>query len=229
MTYVDIAVKLVIGMLGVLFFLRITGKTQMAQITPLDTVSAFVIGALVGGVIYNPDMHVIHLLFAIGIWTLFNLLIRYSLRIRFFRKLFSGDSVYIVKAGALNLKVFRRNGLEMEQFRTLLREKGVFSMFDVDDVRFETNGQFTVSIKGETSESYLLVNNGSVMHESLKSLGKDEGWLLKTVKKYGYTDTGELFCVEWTPSRGFYIATKAGKIHYGQAVKKAAREIEVSA
>ena len=53
--YIDIATKLITGMVGILFFLRITGKAQMAQLTPLDTVSAFVIGALVGGVIYSPD------------------------------------------------------------------------------------------------------------------------------------------------------------------------------
>ncbi len=42
-----IAIKLIAGMLGVLFFLRIIGKAQMAEITPLDTVVAFVIRALV--------------------------------------------------------------------------------------------------------------------------------------------------------------------------------------
>ena len=47
--YIAIALKLVTGMIGILVFLRIAGKAQMAQITPLDTVSAFVIGALVGG------------------------------------------------------------------------------------------------------------------------------------------------------------------------------------
>lgn len=224
-----IAIKLIAGMLGVLFFLRIIGKAQMAQITPLDTVSAFVIGALVGGVVYSPDVNVIYLLFSIGVWTLFNLLIRFSLRIRFFRKLFIGNSVYIVKNGTLNLKVFRRNGLEMEQFRTLLREKGVFSMFDVDDVRFETNGQFTVSIKEKTTESYLLVDNGSIMHESLKSVGKDDKWLISNLKRYGCDDPTALYCVEWTPARGFYIATKEGKIHYGKTVKRAAKEVEVSA
>ncbi len=156
-----IAIKLIAGMLGVLFFLRIIGKAQMAQITPLDTVSAFVIGALVGDVVYSPDVNVLYLLFSIGVWTLFNLLIRFSLRFRIFRKLFVGNSVYIVRNGTLNLKVFRRNGLEMEQFRTLLREKGVYSMFDVDDVRFETNGQFTVSIKGKTTESFLWWTTGT--------------------------------------------------------------------
>ena len=55
MQYFEIAVKLITGMIGILTFLRIAGKAQMAQLTPLDTVSAFVIGALVGGVLYNPD------------------------------------------------------------------------------------------------------------------------------------------------------------------------------
>lgn len=32
----SIVVKVLVGMLGVLFFLRISGKTQMAQLTPLD-------------------------------------------------------------------------------------------------------------------------------------------------------------------------------------------------
>ena len=37
-TYINIALKLITGMLGILVFLRITGKAQMAQLTPLDTV-----------------------------------------------------------------------------------------------------------------------------------------------------------------------------------------------
>lgn len=65
--YIGITLKLVTGMIGILAFLRITGKAQMAQLTPLDTVSAFVIGALVGGVLYNPDMSVWHLLFALAV------------------------------------------------------------------------------------------------------------------------------------------------------------------
>lgn len=78
--YIAIALKLVTGMIGILVFLRIAGKAQMAQITPLDTVSAFVIGALVGGVLYNPDMSMWHILFALTVWTLFNMLVRFAMR-----------------------------------------------------------------------------------------------------------------------------------------------------
>lgn len=213
--YGTIAVKLIIGMLGVLFFLRISGKAQMAQITPLDTVSAFVIGALVGGVIYNPDMDAWHLIFALAVWTIFNLLIRYSLRFRIFRKIIKGDSVYIIKGGILNKKALRRNLLEMEQLRTLLREQGVFSMFDVDDVRFETNGKLTVSVKGETSESYLFVNNGSILQSSLHNAMRDQKWLEYQLHKLGFDKISELFCVEWTPQKGFYIVSKDGSIQNG--------------
>ena len=38
--YIGIALKLITVMIGILAFLRITGKAQMGQISPLDTVSA---------------------------------------------------------------------------------------------------------------------------------------------------------------------------------------------
>ena len=77
-----VVVKIVIGMIGVLFFLRVSGKTQMSQLTPLDTVNAFVLGALVGGVIYS-DISVWYMIFALLVWTLLNKLVRFLLRFLF--------------------------------------------------------------------------------------------------------------------------------------------------
>lgn len=208
MMYLVIVIKILVGMLGVLFFLRISGKTQMAQLTPLDSVNAFVLGALVGGVIYSNEISAWQLVFSLGVWTCFNMGIRYLLRFKTLRRLIKGDTVLVVRGGRINLKEFKRNGLEMEQFRTMLRENGIFSMFDVDNVRFETNGQLTVSKRNSKSESFLLVNNGSISHSSLQSVGKTEEWLRSNLTRQGYPDIGELFCVEWTPERGFFIAKK---------------------
>lgn len=210
MLYLTIAIKIIVGMLGVLFFLRISGKTQMAQLTPLDSVNAFVLGALVGGVIYSAEVSVWELVFSLAMWTAFNMFIRYLLRFKALRRVIKGDTVMIVRDGHINLKEFKRNGLEMEQFRTLLRENGIFSMFEVDDVRFETNGQLTVSTRNSKSESYLFVNNGSILQSSLENAGKTEEWLRDNLNRLGYTDVNELFCVEWTPRRGFYVVAKGG-------------------
>ena len=193
-------------MAAVIAFLRISGKIQMAQLTPLDTVSSFVLGALVGGVIYSPDTSVWVLLFAFAIWTAANVGLRCLMRFRPVRRLIKGDTVMIVREGRLVQREFRRNGLEMEQFRTMLRESGVFSMFEVDDVRLETNGRLTVSRRNDPPESYLLVNGGKVLDAALERCGKSEKWLAGELRKAGYRRIEDLVCVEWTPKKGFYVA-----------------------
>ena len=213
--YISITLKLVTGMIGILAFLRITGKAQMAQITPLDTVSAFVIGALVGGVLYNPDMSMLHIIFALIVWTGFNMLVRFAMRSAYMRHLIKGKSDFLVKKGIINFGNFKRNSLEMEQFRMLLRQKGIFSMFDVEDVLFETNGAVTVLPTGKTADSFLIVNNGEFVESGLAGSEKSKEWALYHIKRNGFNGPSELFCMEWTPNKGIYFVSFEGKVKRG--------------
>lgn len=214
--YGAIAMKLIVGMIGILAFLRITGKSQMGQLTHLDTVSTFVIGALVGGVLYNPDMTIWHLIFALAVWTAFNMLVRFAMRSAYLRHLIKGESVFLVKDGVLNFRNFKRNSLEMEQFRLMLRQKGIFSMFDVDDVLFEANGAVTVLSPGQTAYSVLLVNNGEIVESSLAQFNHTQEWVQKAIKRNGFRSPSELFCMEWTPRKGFYFVTFEGDVKRGK-------------
>lgn len=223
--YISITLKLVTGMIGILAFLRITGKAQMAQITPLDTVSAFVIGALVGGVLYNPDMSMLHIIFALIVWTGFNMLVRFAMRSAYMRHLIKGKSDFLVKKGIINFGNFKRNSLEMEQFRMLLRQKGIFSMFDVEDVLFETNGAVTVLPTGKTADSFLIVNNGEFVESGLAGGEKSKEWALYHIKRNGFSSPSELFCMEWTPNKGIYFVSFEGKVKRG-IIEIEAHEIE---
>jgi hypothetical protein len=223
--YISITLKLVTGMIGILAFLRITGKAQMAQITPLDTVSAFVIGALVGGVLYNPDMSMLHIIFALIVWTGFNMLVRFAMRSAYMRHLIKGKSDFLVKKGIINFGNFKRNSLEMEQFRMLLRQKGIFSMFDVEDVLFETNGAVTVLPTGRTADSFLIVNNGEFVESGLAGSEKSKEWALYHIKRNGFNSPSELFCMEWTPNKGIYFVSFEGKVKRG-IIEVEAHEIE---
>ena len=223
--YISITLKLVTGMIGILAFLRITGKAQMAQITPLDTVSTFVIGALVGGVLYNPDMSMLHIIFALIVWTGFNMLVRFAMRSAYMRHLIKGKSDFLVKKGIINFGNFKRNSLEMEQFRMLLRQKGIFSMFDVEDVLFETNGAVTVLPTGKTADSFLIVNNGEFVESGLAGSKKSKEWALYHIKRNGFNSPSELFCMEWTPNKGIYFVSFEGKVKRG-IIEVEAHEIE---
>lgn len=223
--YISITLKLVTGMIGILAFLRITGKAQMAQITPLDTVSAFVIGALVGGVLYNPDMSMLHIIFALVVWTGFNMLVRFAMRSAYMRHFIKGKSDFLVKKGIINFGNFKRNSLEMEQFRMLLRQKGIFSMFDVEDVLFETNGAVTVLPTGKMADSFLIVNNGEFVESGLAGSEKSKEWALYHIKRNGFSSPSELFCMEWTPNKGIYFVSFEGKVKRG-VIEVEAHEIE---
>ena len=205
-------IKLLVGMVGVLFFLRLSGKTQMAQMTPTDTVNSFVIGAIVGGIIYAPELSVWDMLFAILIWMFINLLVKWLTKNEFFKHLIHGQSEFIIKDGLLDLKAMERNNLDIEELITKLREQEIYSLLDVDDVRLEIDGQLTVFQKKKDLLSYLLVSNGAVLKESLAEAGKDLDWLQAELAQLGFPDISKLYCLEWTPHRGFYVVDKHGAI-----------------
>lgn len=199
-------------MLGVLIFLRMTGKTQMANLTPLDTVNTIVLGALVGSIIYMPDTRVWILGFAIVVWFVLNIGVRFLLKINFFSELIHGKPEFLIKDGKINLKTLQKNHLGIEQFRAKLRESNIFSLLDVNEVLFETDGELTIHKKKVKEASFLLVNNGEILEDSLKEAGVDKEWLTQQLTDLGYPEIKKIFCAEYTPDRGFYIIDEEGNI-----------------
>lgn len=90
--------------------------------------------------------------------------------------------------------------------------KKCFSLLDVDEVVFETDGKFTIIQKVDGRESHLLVNNGEIEKEKLEASGYDKSWLEKQLKDGGYNDMKNIFCAEYTPERDFYIIDMQGNI-----------------
>lgn len=208
--YITIIIKLLAGMVCLLFFLRLAGKVQMAQMTPMDTVNSFVVGAIVGGIIYSPTLTIWDMFFAIAIWILITLGIRALSRFAFFRNIIYGRPEYVICDGVMNLKTLQRNHLDIEQLVGKLRQQGIYSMLDVESVCFDVDGQLSVSKKKDIPPAFLLINNGEIVEDNLERAKQSESWLKSELEKLDFTDLKKLFCVEWTPDRGFYIIDLEG-------------------
>ena len=208
---ITIFIKLIVGMIGVLLYLRVSGKSQMSQMTPADIVSSFVIGAIVGGTIYAPNLSVWYMIFGLMAWTVVNYALHLLTKIPFFYRLFYGSVTFIVKGGALQLDEMRRNKMDAEQLTAKLREQRIFSLMDVDDVRLETDGQMTVFLKTEKVRGFLLISEGNILEENLKDAGKSEAWLQEELGKIGIQEIESLYCVEWTSGRGVMVVDDKGK------------------
>lgn len=210
--YLSIAIKLAVAMMGVLFFLRLSGKTQMAQVTPVNTVNAFVLGAMIGGVIYTPDLSVWYLVYAMAVWSLINAFINYLSRHPFFQRLIHGRFDFIIKDNVLDEDALNRNHLTLDQLRAMLREKDVYSLLDVQELRFETNGEITVAPAKDIPASYLFIENGAVQDENLHAAKQTRRWLMDILAKQGIHKAEDVYGAEWTQGHGMYIILKEGKI-----------------
>ncbi len=218
------ALKLTVGLIGVLLVLRLMGKKELAQITPLDFVYALILGGIIEEALYDPAVPVYEMLFSLFFWALLIFVIeKITLKSRIFKNITQGGPEILVENGLLNIKSMKRNNMDVDEVRMLLRMKGVFSLTDVKYAILEESGQLSVlqyareepPIRDEVLEEYeenrmtiLLVDAGKVEYKRLEELGHDEDWLREKIKNDTGEDLENIYLAEWDKVNGMYVQTK---------------------
>ncbi|MHB8074127.1 DUF421 domain-containing protein [Desulfosporosinus fructosivorans] len=224
MGFGQLAIELIIGFFSLLLFTRLIGKTQITQLTAFDFISALIMGELLGNAIYDDDTGITKILFAISVWGLLIFIIQLlgqkSITLRY---LIEGKPSLVIQKGVIDRQALKKNRLTINELQTLLRDKDVFSVREIDYAILEQNGSLTILRKPEfdtptlkdlnlplNSKSLpsILVSDGVILNDSLQSIQKTESWLKKQLKKEGHPNLDNLFFVEWREEDGFYIVEK---------------------
>jgi len=77
LSYLDIAIKLTMGLLSLVLVINISGKGNLAPSSAMDQVLNYVLGGIVGGVIYNPSITVLQYFIILMMWTIIVLLLKW--------------------------------------------------------------------------------------------------------------------------------------------------------
>src|SRR5690625_3620288 len=197
--YLGIATKMLVGSIGVFAVLRIMGKKTMSELTPFDLLYILILGSLIEESIYDDQVNIFHVLFAIVLWGVTVYFIEKILQhTEKFSTLIQGEPSVLIDKGRLNIKELRANHFDMEQLRTMLRENGCYSIDDAYHVILEVSGGFTVITKEEMKlPTYLLMENGSIKQNTLEEIGKNKQWLEESLNEMGYPDLNEILYCEW--------------------------------
>ncbi|MEF2966306.1 DUF421 domain-containing protein [Paenibacillus sp. M1] len=217
----QIALKLVIGFCGLWLLARWLGKKEISQLTPFDFVSSLMLSELVGNTVYQGDVKFVHLLFALFLWGvlsyLFEKVTQYARRAR---GILDGKPSILIRDGEVDLRELKRNSLDFDQLRMLLRQHDVFFIREVAYAIFEANGSLSVMKKpaAETVTrqdlglppqkaglSYCLIEDGEIRGENLSLIGKAEAWLREELSRMGCGATEEVAYAEWSEGEGLYI------------------------
>ncbi|CEG25398.1 DUF421 domain-containing protein [Bacillus sp. B-jedd] len=216
-----IALKLGVGFFALVVVTRLLGKKEMSQLTPYDFVFAILLGGIIEESIYDDKVNIWHVLFAVALWGLISYVVeKLAERFEWIRLPLKGKVSILIDDGKINHKEMKKNQLEMEQLRALLRIEGIFSLNDVRYVFMETGGQISVMKKvsadtvtpamlniepKEVDPSLLLVDEGEIKEDELKKTGKDKQWLKEELQKEGSEKIEDIYYAEWSPQEGFFI------------------------
>jgi Predicted membrane protein len=151
--YAEIATKLAIAFAGLWAMTRLLGKREIAQLTPFDFVSSLVLGDLVGNTIYDEQASFWKLLFALAFWTALSYAFEKVMEFgKPFRRRLEGRPELLIVDGEIDLAAMKRNSMELEELRMMLRQKDVFSVSEVAYAIYETNGSLSVLRKSAYEE-----------------------------------------------------------------------------
>lgn len=205
--YIGIASKLLIGASGIFIMMRILGKKTISDISPFDLIYGVLLGSIVEESIYDDNVNVLHVLFAIFIWGVFVYFVERA--IQHTERLSShiqGEPSVLIDKGKLNRKELEENFFDMEQLRSALRQNDVYSISDVYYAILEVNGNVNIITKEKsTMPTFLVVELGHIQKATLNGLGKTEEWLRTELVELGYDDIENIIYCEWDPNEGNLI------------------------
>ncbi|GEB77602.1 DUF421 domain-containing protein [Sporolactobacillus inulinus] len=197
-SYMDVAIKLVIGLICLVISINMSGKGNLAPLSAADQIQNYVLGGIIGGVIYNPDITIMQFLIVLLIWSGLIITMRIlKTKNSEVRKWIDGDPIVIVNKGRMIPKNFKKANLSVTDFATMLRMQDIYTIKDVSRAQVEQNGHLTVLKKDNERLGFILVAEGSIDYDMLDLMDKDEQWLVDVFRNMGIESKEDVFCAEY--------------------------------
>lgn len=205
MNVTGILIKFILGIICLVFQINLMGKSNLAPSSPMDQIQNYVLGGIIGGVIYNEAITVVQFLMVLVIWTLVVMIVKY-LKEHFhpMKVLIDGNTSVLIKDGIINVRQCMKQGIPGRELMLKLRENGIYDVSQVKRAILEQNGQLTVTEQGDESAKYPVIVDGQPDSDILEMIGKDLDWLLDQVKEAGYENVKEIYVGEFI----------SGKLHF---------------
>ncbi len=196
--YLEVAIKLCIGLFSLVLAINVSGKGNLAPNAAIDQVQNFVLGGIVGGMIYNSSITILQYTIVLLIWLVIVLSLRWLRTNNMVAKrLIDGKPIIIIDKGKLLVDNCRSAGLSAYDITLHLRRSGVSYISDVKRAILEQNGQFIIVQNGEENVRFPLITDGQVQTNILDALDLEENWLEKELQRQGYESVSEVYLGEY--------------------------------
>lgn len=198
LNYIEIFIKLALGLVSLVFVINVTGKGNLAPNSATDQIQNYVLGGIIGGVIYNSSISILQYAVILIMWTILVLTLKWlNNNVRFVKQLIDGKPTLLIKNGQIDPEACRSVGLSAADVALKLRSQGIFQLKQVKRAVQEQNGQLIVVQMGDENPKYPVVTDGVIQLDVLESIGRSQEWLLDNLSKQGYETVSNIFIAEY--------------------------------
>lgn len=200
--YTPVIVKLALGILCLIVQINLMGKGNLAPTSAMDQVQNYVLGGIVGGVIYNESISALQFLLVLIIWTLLVFVLKFlKENNRFVKRIIDGRPITLVHNGSVNVKECLKNSVSANDLMFKLRANGIYEVEQLKRVVLEQNGQLTIIQSGDENIRYPIIVDGLANYDLLEILSKDIEWLEDQVVNQGFSKINEVYLGEYLSGR----------------------------
>ncbi|WP_206811319.1 DUF421 domain-containing protein [Paradesulfitobacterium ferrireducens] len=228
-TYVVI-IRSVLSFFALIFFIRLIGKQQVAQLTFFDYVVGITIGSIAATLSVQVNENTLATLVGMITWTVLAILLAViSMHNVWIRKVVSGEATVVIQNGRILEQNLKRIRIPIDELISELRTQGVFNIADVEFALFEPGGKISVqknSQKQPVTPNDLhmptqydglptnLVMDGVVLVDALRSLKLTKAWLQHQLQKQNVQNIEEVSLAQLDTKGNLYVDLIGDKPYY---------------
>ena len=196
--YLNVFLKLLLGLLAIILTINKSGKGNLAPTSAMDQVQNYVLGGIIGGIIYSSSVSIIQFAIVLTIWaTLIIGLRRLKTKNHALKRFIDGAPIILIKHGVVNVDACRKAKITANEVVFKLRREGVYHIRDVKRAVFEQNGELIIVLKGEENPKYPIITDGIIQTSVLDDVDKTEEWLMEKLKEQDVENISDVFLAEY--------------------------------
>lgn len=196
--YLDVFLKLLLGLLALVLIINKSGKGNLAPSSAMDQVQNYVLGGIIGGVIYSPSVSIFQFAIVLLIWAFLIIGLRQlKTKNHTFRKFIDGTPIIVINRGKIDIVACKKAKITAHELAFKLRKEGVYYIREVKRAVLEQNGELIIVLAGEENPKYPIITDGIIQKSVLEDVDKSEEWLLEELQKTGYNSPAEVFLAEY--------------------------------
>lgn len=198
--YFLVLIKFIIGFALIITYFNLSGRTQMSQMNAIDLIGNFVLGGIIGGIIYSEAIPLYEyvLVLLLGIMVLF-FLNTFCKKYHIFRNIAVGRPIPIIKDGVFIMEniLKKKNKIDIFHIASRLNSQGIYSFDEISYAQIEPDGSVTAICDKNSQPAIIVFHNGNVRDTELRELGITKHDLLNEMELIGIKDPNDVFLGEY--------------------------------